>query len=104
MLNYILSCYTYKNVIKTNQNYISIINIPFSPAEATYIPSLLRDVINVGRHFADIIKVPSIPSYTGKMRIDVPVDTSHKINTLSLPELCIHIILHLHFTVCFYIS
>ena len=79
-----------------SHTYFNYYIIPFSPAEATYIPSLLRDVINTGRHFADIIKIPSIPSYTGKTRIDVPVDISHKINTLSLPELCTYILYYIH--------
>lgn len=92
MLNYMLLCYICKNIIKAQLYLIvyTIVNVPFSPAEATYMPLLLRDLTNAGKHFEDIVKVPSIPSYTGKTRIDVSANMSHKISTLSLPELCIH--------------
>lgn len=71
-------------------NHIWIVSIPFSPAEAMYISSFLRKcLINAGKDLYDIINAPSIPSYIGKTRIDVPDDMSHKISTLSLPELCI---------------
>lgn len=99
MLNYMLPCYVCKNITKAQYIYLiiyTIVNIPFSPAEATYMSSLLCDLINAGKHFEDIIKVPSIPSYTGKMRIDVSANMSHKISTLSLPELCIHITFRFH--------
>lgn len=50
-----------------------------------------RDERNAGRGvLVSIINAPSIPSYTGKTRTDVPDNMSHKISTLSLPELQIH--------------